>query len=115
MIEQGISNAVRNAVHPLIQGQSNAIGKRGTPRVSVWPERKKWEKYGRWWTYLAPDGDVAFVNGIGPVIPQMLQLFYVRLSDDLVLQLAWERPDRTWSPLTNPITGDTFSVERLTL
>ena len=88
-----IAIAYRQAELQMERTPEGVIGERKTPVKSVWPMRPKWEKFGRWWSYIGRDGDVRFEPGVGPVVPRVLQLFYVKLDDGNVEQLAWERPD----------------------
>ena len=87
-------------------------GERKTPVFSVWPLtlKKTWKQFGGWWTVFSPDGDIKFVQGVGPVEPLMLQLFYVKISEEEVLQLAWERPDIDFRASRNVISerGEVF-------
>ncbi len=72
--------------------------------------KEKWKKFGKWFSYTGTDGDntirrhtevVYDVYGTAcrqvdyPHIhtPAMIQLFYVALSPEWVVQLAWLRPD----------------------
>lgn len=90
LIESAIAQSSEQQFSRTPSGQ---IGERGTPVRSVYPMRDKWKKYGKWWTVLGRDGDVRFVQGVGPVVPMVLQLFYFIRDDGLIEQLAWERPD----------------------
>ena len=83
---------VYNALQQLKQGET--IGRRGTPVISHWPMRGKWEKWGLAWETQGTDGDI-IVEDKTSVIPAVLQLVYFRYDDwhyinpDWVCQLAY--------------------------
>ena len=76
------------------------IGKRGTPVVSFWPMRDKWEKYGEYWELWGQDGDVEVENVVkdgwrttsGPAMaPAELKLLYFVIpGSEILCQLAYE-------------------------
>lgn len=69
----------------------NAIGRRGTPVISFWPMREKWEKFGEYWEQFSTDGDV-FINPEDGELwgPAELQLVYFRVPGTfMVCQLAY--------------------------
>jgi len=76
---------VYNALQQLKQGET--IGRRGTPVISFWPMRQKWEKWGSAWETRGTDGDMLFEDNT-IVIPAILQLVYFR-NEDTVCQLAY--------------------------
>ena|SRR5881396_2228194 len=97
--------AYQCASRQMIAMGKNAIGMRGTPVVSFWPMKEKWRKFGEWFTTVGSDGDVRIAgvpftdrDELLPWAeePRMLQLYYRRLSDTEVVQLAWVRPDWDW-------------------
>jgi hypothetical protein len=81
-----LAEHVRNAVHQLKEGET--IGRRGTPVISWWPMRAKWEKWGAAWETLGTDGDSESVEDGKLRIPAVLRLAYFRL-DGQVCQLAY--------------------------
>lgn len=76
------------------------IGIRGTPVVSFWQMREKWEKYGDYWELWGQDGDLEVTNEVregwrvttGPLMaPAELKLIYFRIpGSEIVCQLAYE-------------------------
>lgn len=68
------------------------IGKRGTPAISIWPMRPKWEKRPEFWEQVGTDGDVEVGPTITePVYPDILQFAYIKTSDNRVIQLAYRK------------------------
>jgi hypothetical protein len=103
------------------------IGERRTPCISFWPMMKKWEKYGKWFTYTGTDGntemrrhsEVTYDPNGKPCrmlthphlhTPAMIQLFYVKLSPAWVMQLAWLRPDLEFGKASIDIHSDGMSI-----
>ena len=79
-------NHVRNAVHQLKCGET--IGRRGTPVISFWPPRPKWDKWGEAWETTGTDGDSLQEDGM-LVIPAVLKLVYFRCANGEVCQIAY--------------------------
>ena len=101
--------AYHEAVRQLNAKGRNSIGVRGTPYISFWPMKAKWRKFGDWFTAVGTDGDWEtaefWVYSLEDqeeqtyrrsIEPLMIQLFYQKLSENEVLQLAWVRPDWSW-------------------
>ena len=82
-----ISEHVRNAIKQLQQGEQ--IGRRGTPVISFWDMRPKWEKWGNAWEYFGSDGST-FVEDGKVICPAVLKLVYFRTHDGRVCQLAYK-------------------------
>ncbi len=68
--------------------QGETIGRRGTPVISHWRMRLKWEKFGDAWECLGTDGDPGFDNGV-IFVPAVLQLVYFVYDD-------WHCVDPEW-------------------
>lgn len=80
----------RHAKRALAEFKMNAeIGERGTPAISFWNMKKKWEKHGNYWEHIGSDGDIDFRNG-SMHYPARLQLVYIRVpKTNNVIQLAY--------------------------
>lgn len=92
---------VRNAIHQLSKGEK--IGTRGTPVISFWDMRPKWEKLGNAWEYTGSDGSPFPDNG-NMIVPCLIKLVYFRMHDGRVCQLAYEIEPEFAGPIGSPKT-----------
>jgi len=82
-----LADNVRRAIKQLALGET--IGRRGTPVISFWDMRPKWEKWGSAWQYIGSDGP-PFREQSNLVCPALIKLVYLRTHDGRVCQLAYE-------------------------
>lgn len=85
-----------------LQEHAGTIGERKTPKVSFWPMRDKWRKFGVYWELWGFDGDPRMVIGKKfAVAPAVLKLVYFVMPDnpELVCQVAVEvEPECEYTP-----------------
>lgn len=80
------------------------IGRRGTPYVSFWDMRPKWDKWGNAWEAIGTDGDMCQYDDRF-VIPAIIRLVYFKTnrSDNKVCQLAYViKPEILFPPGVMP-------------
>lgn len=92
-----LAEHVTNAIRQLRQGEK--IGRRGTPVISFWPMRPKWERHGIAWETMGTDGDDLNEDGMF-VVPAIIQLAYFRIGDQ-VCQLAYVIQEEVKAPASS--------------